>query len=128
MAPPLATAWSNLDHGTSPSNITMILAQLRITEAGIATAEAYQIQTSLQLANLRNEMATLRHMLEAPSSSPAPQSTPAVKHPTVAALSKDPLFSKDPDVYPDPITVLCRGCKTPLSLHCGQYDHHLREK
>ena len=41
MATPLAKAWSNRDHGTSTSNNVMILAQLLITEAGIATAAAY---------------------------------------------------------------------------------------
>ena len=88
MAPRLAEAWSNRAHGTSTSHNAMILAQLRITEAGIATAEAYQTKITLELANLNCEMATLRRMLEAQlSSSTAPSSSPTVKHHSIAAIS-----------------------------------------
>ena len=55
MAPRLAEAWSNHAHGTSTSNNAMIQAQLLITEAGIATAEAYQIKITLELGHLKRE-------------------------------------------------------------------------
>ena len=64
MAPTLSEAWSNRAHGTSTSNNAMILAQLLITEAGIATAAAYHTKITLELANLNCEMVTLRRMLE----------------------------------------------------------------
>jgi len=82
MAPPLAKAWSNRDHGTSSSNNVMILAQLLITEAGIATTAAYHTKITLELANLNCEMVTLRRMLEAQSSS-----SPAVQHHSIATIS-----------------------------------------
>ena len=104
MAPRLAEAWSDRAHGTSTLNIATILAQLLITEAGIATAEAHHIKTSLELANLKCEMATLRRMLEAQSSSPQASPSTAAEPPSIAAISANP----------DPKTVLCRGCKAPL--------------
>jgi hypothetical protein len=78
MAPRLAAAWSSRVHGTSTSNNAMILAQLLITEAGIATAEAYQLKASLELANLKREMATLRRMLELKSASSPALSSPNI--------------------------------------------------
>ena len=112
MAPRLAEAWSNRAHGTSTSHNAMILAQLRITEAGIATAEAYQTKITLELASLNCEMATLRRMLEAQlSSPPAPSSEPAAEHPSVAAIT---IYNDQKE--PEPVIVLCRGCKNQLNV------------
>ena len=81
MTPRLSDAWSNLVHGTSTPTNSMISAQLLILEAGISTAETFQIKTTLVIADLKIEMATLRRMLEVhSSSSTAPSSSPAVKH------------------------------------------------
>ena len=67
MTPRPSDAWSNRAHGTSTNS--MISAQLLILEAGISTAEACQIKATLVIADLKIEMATLRRMLEANSSS-----------------------------------------------------------
>ena len=57
MAPRLSDSWSNRNHGTSKSPIdNMILAQLLLTEAAIATTEALLLKTTLELANLKSEM------------------------------------------------------------------------
>jgi hypothetical protein len=124
MAPRLAEAWNNRAHGTSTSHNAMILAQLRITEAGIATAEAYQTKITLELANLNCEMATLRRMLEAQlSPPPAPSSKPTAEHPSVAAVT----ICND-RYEPEIVTVPCRGCKSPLPKECKYYDKYLCER
>jgi hypothetical protein len=91
MAPQLAEGWSNRAHGTSTSHNEMILAQLLITEKGITNAEAYQTKLTLELANLKTEMATLRRMLEAKSSpsstAPSSSSSSAAEHHSIAAIS-----------------------------------------
>ena len=119
MAPRSTNNWDRSDE--SQSNINTIQAQLLITEAGVATAEAYQIKTALELSNLNREMATLRRMLKLqPASSPAVSSSPAAAPPSLAAIS---IVSSSPK---EPLTILCRGCQAPLSVHCG-FDTHLRE-
>ena len=118
MAPPLAKAWSNRDHGTSTSNNVMILAQLLITEAGIATAAAYHTKITLELANLNSEMVTLRRMLEAQSSS-----SPTVHH-SIAAVSTVPPPS--PSTYVPP-TIRCRDCQKELLVSSGT-DKYLCEQ
>ena len=132
MAPQLAEAWSIRAHGTSTLNNEMILAQLLITEAGIAAATAYQLKTSLELANLKSELAILRHMLEAQTSSPsAPPSEPAAAHTSIAAITTDPepyinRISNAPSPYIHP-KVRCRGCKNELTYTCG-HDKFLCEQ
>ena len=139
MTPRLAEASSNRAHGTPTSNNSMISAQLLIIEAGISTAEACQTKITLELADLKIEMATLRRMLGAnSSSSTAPSSSPAVKHHSISAISSSSpappsvaTISTSPPEAPlsiDPRKYLCRLCNTPIHENSEIFDKHLRAK
>ena len=102
----------------------MIQTQLLITEAGVATAEAYQIKAALELSNLKREMATLRRMLELqPTSSTAVSSSPAAAPPSLAAIFSTAPSSPSTDYTP---IIRCRGCTKELLVNLD-FDKQLRE-